>query len=83
MKNRHIKEKSVKLSAFFSILQDKEEYTFWVVDIFDKSIKEKTAAEIETMLKNDIDLNIIELRCKNNRIYMYLENYGSIDNEYF
>lgn len=82
MKNTYTKENSIKLSAFFSILQDKEKYTFCIINIFDKVIKEKTAAEIEETLK-DIDLNIIELRFENDRIYMYLENYKSVINEYF
>ena len=73
---------SVKLSAFFSILQNKEKYIFCIVDIFDKVVQKKTAAEIEEALK-DIDLNIIELRFENDRIYMYLENYKSVINEYF
>ena len=82
MKNIYTKENSIKLSAFFSILQDKEKYTFCIIDIFDQVIKKKTAAEIEEALK-DIDLNIIELRFENDRIYMYLENYKSVINEYF
>lgn len=73
---------SIKLSAFFSILQNKEKYIFFIIDIFGKVIQEKTAAEIEEALK-DIDLNIIELRFENDRIYMYLENYKSVINEYF
>lgn len=73
---------SIKLSAFFSILQNKEKYIFFITDIFGKVIQEKTAAEIEEALK-DIDLNIIELRFENDRIYMYLENYKSVINEYF
>ena len=81
MKNIYTKENSIRLSAFFSILQDKEKYTFCIIDIFDKVIKEKTAAEIEEVLK-DIDLNIIQLRFKNNQIFIYLENYKSVINEY-
>lgn len=72
----------IELSAFMSILQDKEKYTFCIIDIFDKVIQKKTAMEIEKMLK-DINLNIIELRFENDRIYMYLENYKSVINEYF
>ena len=41
MKNMYTKENSVRLSAFFSILQDKEKYTFCIIDIFDKVVKEK------------------------------------------
>lgn len=82
MKNICTKENSIRLSAFFSILQDKEKYTFCIIDIFDKVVKEKKAAEIEEVLK-DIDLNIIKLRFENDRIYMYLENYKSVINEYF
>lgn len=78
MKNKSF----IELSAFVSILQDKEKYTFYIIDIFDKVVQKKTAREIEKMLK-DIDLNIIELRFENNRIYMYLENYKSVINEYF
>ena len=82
MKNIYTKEKSIRLSVFFSILQEKDKYTFGIIDIFNQVIKEKTAAEIEETLK-DIDLNIIELRFENDRIYMYLENYKSVINEYF
>lgn len=82
MKNIYTKENSIRLSAFFSILQNKEKYIFFIIDIFGKVIQEKTAAEIEEALK-DIDLNIIELRFENDRIYMYLENYKSVINEYF
>ena len=82
MKTIYTKENSIRLSAFFSILRNKEKYTFCILDIFDKVVKEKTAAEIEETLK-DIDLNIIELRFENDRIYMYLENYKSVINEYF
>lgn len=81
MKNIYTKENSIRLSTFFSILQDKEKYTFCIIDIFDKVIKEKTAAEIEETLK-DIDLNIIQLKFENNQIFIYLENYKSIINEY-
>lgn len=82
MKNIYTKENSIRLSAFFSILQNKEKYIFFIIDIFGKVIQEKTAAEIEEALK-DIDLNIVELRFENDRIYMYLENYKSVINEYF
>lgn len=77
MENKNL----VTLSAFFSILQDKEKYTFCIIDIFDEVIQKKTAKEIEEALK-DIDLNIIELRFEHNQIFMYLEHYGSIDRKY-